>query len=60
MAELLVVRSKVKAYAKKVKKDFRFPDDAIIGLNKRVEELIEHAVKAAEAYGKKTVKGAGV
>jgi len=54
--ELVVVRSKVKAFAKKVKKDFRFPDDAVVSLDKRVKELIERTVKAADAYGKKTVK----
>ena len=55
--ELLVVRSKVKEYAKKVGKGVRFPDDAIAALDKRVRELIERAVKAAKAYGKKTVRG---
>ncbi len=54
--DLLVVRSKVKEYARKVGKDFRFPDDAVEALDKRVRELIERAVKTAKAYGKKTVK----
>ncbi len=55
--DLLVVKSKVKEYAKRVGKGVRFPDDAVEALDKRVKELIQQAVKAAKAYGKKTVKG---
>jgi len=40
----------------KLEKGVRFPDDAIAALDKRVRELIERAVKAAKAYGKKTVR----
>jgi len=55
--ELLVLKSKVKEYARKVWKEARFPDDAVEALDKRVRELIERAFKAAKAYGKKTVRG---
>jgi histone H3/H4 len=52
----LVVKSKVKAYVKKVKKDFRFPDDAVEALDKYVKTAIESAVKRADANGRKTVR----
>ncbi len=58
--EPVVVKSKVKAYAKKVGRGVRFPDDAVEALDKKVKKLIEEAVKAAKAYGKKTVKGAAI
>jgi len=55
--ELLVVKSKVKEFARRVGKDVRFPDDAVEALDKKVRELIQQAIKAAKAYGKKTVRG---
>lgn len=54
--ELLVVKSKVKEYARKVGKGVRFPDEAVVALDRKVKEIVQQAVKAAKAYGKKTVR----
>lgn len=59
-SEPVVVKSKVKAYAKKVGKGVRFPDEAVDALDKKVKALIEEIVKAAKAYGKKTVKAEAI
>jgi histone H3/H4 len=52
MAELLVVRSKIKDFAKGMNVSGDFAD----GLSKKVEMLIADAVKRAEANGRKTVQ----
>jgi len=58
MADLLVVRSKVKEYA--AKKKMRFGGDAIEALSKEVENLIDKAIERAKANGRGTVKGKDV
>jgi histone H3/H4 len=55
MADLLVVRSKVKEYAKK--KKMRFSEDAILALNKEVTTLIDKAIERAKASKRGTVQG---
>ena len=54
MADLLVVRSKVKEYA--AKKKMRFGGDAIDALSHEVATLIDKAVERAKANGRKTVQ----
>lgn len=55
MAEMLVVRSKVKEYAKK--KKMSFGGDAATALSKEVACLIDKAVERAKANRRSTVKG---
>ncbi len=55
MADLLLVRSKVKEYAKK--KKMRFSEDAILALNKEVITLIDKAIERAKASKRGTVQG---
>jgi histone H3/H4 len=54
MAEILVVGSKVKEFAKK--SEVNVAGDFIEGLSKEVEILIEKAVARARSNGRKTVK----
>jgi histone H3/H4 len=55
MADLLVVRSKVKEYAKK--KKMRFGEEAILALNKEVATLIDKAIERAKGSKRGTVQG---
>ncbi len=52
MAELLVVRSKIKD----VVKNMNVAGDLAEGLSDKVEQLIKDACKRAEANGRKTVQ----
>ena len=52
MAELLVVRSKIKDYTK----NMNVAGDLAEGLSAKVEQLIKEACKRAEANGRKTVQ----
>ena len=52
MAELLVVRSKIKD----VVKNMNVAGDLAEGLSNKVEQLIKDACKRAEANGRKTVQ----
>ncbi|MEW6063160.1 MAG: DUF1931 domain-containing protein [Nanoarchaeota archaeon] len=52
MADLLVVRSKIKDVAKGMNVSGDFAD----ALSKKVEELIKDAAKRADANGRKTVQ----
>lgn len=52
MAELLVVRSKIKEFVKGMNVSGDFAD----GLSKKVEALITEAAARAEANGRKTVQ----
>jgi len=54
MAELLVVRSKVKAFAKK--KKMRLSESAVSALSKEVEYLIEKAAKRAKLSKRGTIQ----
>ena len=58
MPEVLVVKSKVKALAKKNK--MSMGGDAVNELSKEVAQLITKAVGRARANGRKTVKGRDV
>lgn len=55
MAEMLVVKSKVKALAKK--KKMSFGADAAGELSKAVRALVERAAERAKANKRKTIKG---
>jgi histone H3/H4 len=55
MAEMLIVRSKVKAVAKK--KGMSFGADAADALSAAVEDMVNRAVERAKANGRKTIKG---
>ena len=55
MADLLVVRSKVKEYA--AKKKMRFGGDAVDALSHEVATLIDKAVERAKANNRGTIKG---
>ncbi len=52
MSESLVVRSKIKEYIK----DMNVSGDFADALSKKCEQLINEAVKRAEANGRKTVQ----
>lgn len=54
MAELLVVKSKVKDYV--AKKKLRMGGDAVDALNKEVARLLDRAVERAKEDRKGTVK----
>ncbi|MEM7826796.1 MAG: hypothetical protein QXQ40_01055 [Candidatus Aenigmatarchaeota archaeon] len=54
MAELLVVRSKVKEFAKK--KKMRFSEGAVVALSKEVEGIINKAIERAKASKRGTVQ----
>ena len=54
MAEILVVGSKVKEFAKKG--DVNVAGDFVEGLSKEVEAIIEKAVERAKSNGRKTVR----
>ena len=57
MSELLVVRSKIKDYAKNKKGEaLNVSGDFGDVLSKRVEELIKEAVRRAEENGRRTVQ----
>ena len=56
MAELLVVRSKIKDYAKDGKDDFNVSGDFADALHGRVETMIRDAVKRAKENGRRTVQ----
>jgi len=58
MAEMLVVRSKVKEYAKK--KKMSFGADAAGALSAEVAALIDKAIARAKANKRATVKGRDV
>lgn len=55
MAEMLVVKSKVRDYAKK--KKVSFGGDAADALSKEVERLMDRAIERAKANRRSTVKG---
>ncbi len=55
MAEMLVVKSKVKSYAKK--KKMSFGGDAASALSKEVARLVDKAIERAKANRRSTVKG---
>ena len=55
MAEMLVVKSKIKAIAKK--KKMSFGGDAAAELSKAVKALVERAIERAKANKRKTIKG---
>ncbi len=55
MAEMLVVKSKVRDYAKKRK--MSFGGDAADALSKEVAKLIDRAAERAKANRRSTVKG---
>jgi histone H3/H4 len=55
MAEMLVVKSKVREYAKK--KKMSFGGDAADALSKEVACLIDKAIERAKANRRSTVKG---
>ena len=55
MAELLIVRSKVREYAKK--KKVSLGGDAAQALSKEVARLIDRAVERAKANRRSTIKG---
>ena len=52
MADTLVVRSKIKDFVK----GMNVAGDFAEGLSKKVEQLINDAIKRAEANGRKTVQ----
>jgi hypothetical protein len=54
MAEMLVVRSKVKAYA--AKKKMRLGGDAVSALSMEVERLVDRAAERATAAKAGTIK----
>jgi len=57
MSELLVVRSKIKDYAKNKKGEtLNVSGDFGDVLSKRVEEMIKEAVRRAEENGRRTVQ----
>jgi hypothetical protein len=55
MAEMLVVKSKVRDYAKK--KKMSFGGDAAAALSKEVACMIDRAIERAKANRRSTVKG---
>ena len=55
MAELLIVRSKIREYAKK--KKVNLGGDASQALSKEVARLIDRAVERAKANRRSTIKG---
>lgn len=55
MADLLVVRSKVKEYAKK--KKMRVSEEAILALDKELQRIIDKAIERAKASKRGTVQG---
>ena len=55
MAEMLVIKSKVRQYAKK--KKMSFGGDAAEALSKEVTRLIDRAVERAKANRRSTIKG---
>ncbi len=55
MAEMLVVKSKVKEYAKK--KKMSFGGDAADALSREVAALVDKAIARAKANKRATVKG---
>ena len=55
MAEMLVVKSKVREYAKK--KKMSFGGDAADALSREVARLIDKAIERAKANRRSTVKG---
>ena len=55
MAEMLVVKSKIKEYAKK--KKMSFGGDAADALSKEVARLVDCAVARAKANRRSTIKG---
>ena len=56
MAELLVVRSKIKDYAKDGKDELNVSGDFADALDARVEGLIRDAVRRAKENGRRTVQ----
>ncbi|HLD49306.1 MAG TPA: hypothetical protein VJB11_02995 [archaeon] len=55
MAEMLVIKSKVRQYAKK--KKMSFGGDAADALSKEVARLIDRAIERAKANRRSTIKG---
>lgn len=55
MAEMLVVKSKVRAYAKK--KKMNLGGDAAEALSKEVVKLVDRAAERAKANRRSTIKG---
>ena len=56
MADMLVVRSKIKDYAKDGKDDFNVSGDFGEALSARVEAMIKDAVRRAKENGRRTVQ----
>lgn len=55
MAEMLVVKSKVREYAKK--KKMSFGGDAADALSKEVARLVDKSIERAKANRRSTIKG---
>ena len=55
MAEILVIKSKVRQYAKK--KKMSFGGDAAEALSKEVARLVDKAIERAKANRRSTIKG---
>lgn len=55
MAEILVVKSKVREYAKK--KKMSFGGDAADALSKEVARIVDKAIERAKANRRSTIKG---
>ena len=55
MAEMLVIKSKVRGYAKK--KKMSFGGDAADALSKEVARLVDKAIERAKANRRSTIKG---
>ncbi len=58
MAEILVVQSKVKQFAKK--KKMRFSGDAVTALSKCVEDCVTQAAARAKANRRQTIKASDI
>ena len=58
MGEMLVVKSKIREYAKK--KTMSFGGDAANALSKEVQTLLDKAIERAKSNGRKTVKARDV
>jgi len=58
MAEVYVVQSKVRAFAKK--KGCRFSSDAIDALSKKVETILSEAAGRAKGNKRQTIKSSDI
>lgn len=55
MADMLVVKSKIREYAKK--KKMNLGGDAVAALTKEVQKLVDRAAERAKANRRSTIKG---